>query len=142
MGIPGYAVFVPRDLVSEQLLPYPAFVQIWAAWVKGPLGESIALEVSVSHRNLQRRWWTHKSDMSIGHLVGKAPSLHVMITTPTSEFWRGRQERNVTLVLRNKGPCVSCQASRMLGKPQQSLPVPCICPGIASFGASSKERSR
>lgn len=64
--------------------------------------------------------------MSIGDLVGKAPSLYVMITTPVSEFWRGRPEGNITLVLRNESPCVSWQASGMLGKRQPSLSFCCL----------------
>lgn len=64
--------------------------------------------------------------MSVGHLVGKAPSLHVMITTPASEFWRGRLEENITPVLRNESPCVSWQASRMLAKHQPSLSFCCL----------------
>lgn len=41
LGIPGHAAVVPRDLISEQLLLHPAFVQMWAARVKGPAGAKI-----------------------------------------------------------------------------------------------------
>lgn len=32
------AAVVPRDLISEQLLEHPSFVQMWAALAKGATG--------------------------------------------------------------------------------------------------------
>lgn len=110
LWIPDHAGMGPVDRVSKQLLQHPALLQMCvlprprAPWERAPLQMA-----SVPQRALRLGWWTWASAAPFGHLMGKAPNLHVAV--PPAETWRGRPERDATLVLQSVSPSLSQKVS-------------------------------
>lgn len=102
-------------LFCRCVLPRPR-----APWGRAPLKMA-----PVPQRALQLGWWTRASAAAIGHLMGKAPNLH--ITVPPAEIWRGRPERDAILVLQNVSPSLSQKVSRLLTKAYASPVLGSLC---------------
>lgn len=102
-------------LFCRCVLPRPR-----APWGRAPLQMA-----PVPQRALQLGWWTRASAAAIGHLMGKAPNLH--ITVPPAEIWRGRPERDAILVLQNVSPSLSQKVSRLLTKAYASPVLGSLC---------------
>lgn len=107
LWITGLAEVFPRDCVSEQLLQHPAFAQMCASLAKSATwGKASLWKVPVPQRTLLMGWWTHKSPVSMGHLVEKAlqfaqHSCYLYLTSG------GAEEGNDAFVLKNENPCLS-----------------------------------
>lgn len=138
LWVPDHASVLGRGTYLRTAASTPCFCADVCCLGQGRhWGKASLWKVSVPQKNVLMAWWTRKSAVSIGHLVGKAPSLCVTITNATSEIWRGRARELCCLVL-NESPCVAGRSSGHCYKHDNPYPpVASISQCPASFGTPS-----